>query len=386
MNGRPVHPHRIAFVTRNVELGALLYGNRRFGQKALADGRSVDFVGIEGVDEDARATLPHGARALAIGVRRFRQAPLALARYYDRDRPTAVFASGYVEGVSCVLASRISRHRPRIIVRSHVVSSIYLAIQQRLTDRHLLPIAMRILLRPPVRLVAVSNNGARDFETLLKYPVGSVSTLYDPVLPAANRTTGQFHHQWLSKDSIRLLLAVGRLAPEKDFPTLIRAFALVHRQDPTTRLLILGEGGERAKLTRLVAELQLQDAVELPGFVGDPETAYRRADLFVCSSAYEGLCNVIIEALAAGCPVVSIDCPVGPAEVLERGRHGQLVPVGDIDALANAILRAPSLPFDQEAAMARAMDFHIDRVWPEFARLAGVDERTDQEPPSSNSS
>ena len=362
----------VSFVTRNVELGALVYGNRRLAQKLLDEGHRTDFVAVETVHEDARASLPAGITTIALGCRRFRQAPLRLARYYRERRPVAVFASGYIEGLCCVLAAKMVRDPPRIIVRSHVVSSIYLRIQPKFVDRRLFRYFMRWLFRPPVRVVAVSDDGARDFEQLLNYREGSVSTLYDAVLPEANRTAGRLAHPWLEEKETRLLLSVGRLEPQKDFETLIRAFARVHAKDRSARLLILGEGSERPRLDRLVAELGLQEVVDLPGYVGDPETAYRKADLFICSSAYEGLCNVIIEALAAGCRVVSTDCPVGPAEVLERGRQGQLVPVGDVEALGDAMLRAPSLPFDKEAALKRAMDFHVDRVWPQFAELAGL--------------
>jgi glycosyltransferase involved in cell wall biosynthesis len=363
---------RISFVTRNVELGALLYGNRRFAAKALEQGYGVDFVGLEGIDPTASATLPEGSQTHALGLRRFRQGPFLLARYFREQKPTVVFVSGYVEGLCCALAARMMRRPPRIVVRSHVVSSHFLAIQDRFFDRTVLRFAMRRFFRPPVKIHAVSDDGARDFEALLGYPRGSVATLYDPVLPAANRIDGKFEHPWFAEPGLNLLLAVGRLESQKDFPTLIRAFATVHAKDSRARLLILGEGSERAKLSSMVEELSLGEFVDMPGFVGDPETAYRHATLFICSSAYEGLCNVIVEALAAGCPVVSTDCPVGPAEVLERGRHGQLVPVGDAGALAQAVLRAPSLAFDKEAAKRRAMDFHIDNVWPQFAKLAGL--------------
>ena len=129
---------------------------------------------------------------------------------------------------------------------------------------------------------------------------------------------------------------MGRLEPQKDFGLLIRAFARVHAEMPC-RLLILGDGSERDMLTALVAELGLGDSVQMPGFAPNPHAYVSRAALLVLSSRFESLANVVIEAMALGTPVVATDCPSGPAEALDRGRYGTLVPVGDVDRLAEAM-------------------------------------------------
>jgi len=149
---------------------------------------------------------------------------------------------------------------------------------------------------------------------------------------------------------------VGRLAVQKDFPTLLRAFARLRAARPA-RLMILGEGDRRSELEQLASALGISADVRLPGFVENPLAYMRRAAVFVLSSIYEGFGNVLVEALACGCPIVSTDCPGGPAEILEHGRFGRLVPVGDVAALGDALLATLAAPRESEALVARARDF-----------------------------
>jgi glycosyltransferase involved in cell wall biosynthesis len=161
-------------------------------------------------------------------------------------------------------------------------------------------------------------------------------------------------HPWLVPGAPPVILGVGRLSPQKDFATLIRAFRTVRARRPA-RLVILGEGEQRAELQALIAAEDLAADVALPGFEPNPLRYMRRAAMLALSSRHEGLPGALIEAMACGTPVVATDCPSGPAEVLENGRYGRLVPVGDADALANAIdatLDDPAPPAVAERAAA----------------------------------
>ena len=133
-----------------------------------------------------------------------------------------------------------------------------------------------------------------------------------------------------------MVIAVGRLVAVKDYPSLIRAFAVVRRKHDV-RLMILGEGEDRPQLESLIVELGLADCVALPGFEANPYAYMAWAALFVLSSISEALPTALIEAMAVGTPVVATDCKCGPREVLQDGRFGALVPVGDVAALAAAI-------------------------------------------------
>ncbi len=143
-------------------------------------------------------------------------------------------------------------------------------------------------------------------------------------------------HPWFSPGVAPVVLGVGRLTRQKNFGTLISAFARLRATKPA-RLIILGEGEERSHLENLVQERGLAGDVELPGFVQNPYAYMHRAAVFVLSSIWEGLPNSLIEALACGCPVVSTDCPGGPAEILDRGKYGHLVLPGDPESMAEAI-------------------------------------------------
>ena len=167
-----------------------------------------------------------------------------------------------------------------------------------------------------------------------------------------------------------MILGVGRLTQAKDFPTLIRAFALV-RKKRAARLMILGEGEERPKLEALVRELGLEREVTLPGFVDNPYKYMKRAAVFVLSSKWEGFGNVLVEAMALGTPVVSTDCPSGPAEILENGRWGRLVPVGDVYALAEAIIETLDEEHHPDVAN-RAKDFAVELAVEKYINVLGV--------------
>lgn len=160
------------------------------------------------------------------------------------------------------------------------------------------------------------------------------------------------------------ILAIGRLEPVKGFDTLIKAFDLISNRTDA-RLTILGEGRQRALLSQLIADRNLESRVELVGFVPDPSTYMLKSDLVVVASIHESFSNVLVEALAAGCRIVSTDCPYGPREILEDGSHGTLVPVGDVHALAEAILVQVTTPCDEvdlKARVHRAADFGVQVI------------------------
>ena len=173
-------------------------------------------------------------------------------------------------------------------------------------------------------------------------------------------------HPWFGDDGPPVILGAGRLAPQKDFPTLIEAFRRVSAAR-ACRLVILGEGRLRPQLEGQVRALGLEDWVSLPGWTENPYAFMSRAALFVLSSRHEGFPGVLVEALACGCPVVSTDCPAGPSEILED--PGLLAPVGDPEALSRIMRRALDRPVDKAALRARAARFSVERAVNEYDKL-----------------
>ncbi|PQJ97014.1 glycosyltransferase [Chromatium okenii] len=187
-------------------------------------------------------------------------------------------------------------------------------------------------------MVAVSHGVAEDLRQQFGLHTPPIRVLANPIISADLMTlaTQPCVHPWLQPNAPPVVLAIGGLRRVKDFPTLLAAFAqLIQQVD--ARLIILGEGRQRAKLERLAARLGITAQLALPGFVANPFPWLARARVLALSSRREGFGNVLIEALALGTPVVATDCPTGPREALGNGRWGKLVPVGDAAALANAL-------------------------------------------------
>lgn len=171
----------------------------------------------------------------------------------------------------------------------------------------------------------------------------------------------------------RLIMSIGRLGKEKGFDLLIRAFASIAAQSPEWDLIIVGDGPERDALSEKIARFDLSHRVFLPGRDPDAMGALRRADLFVLSSRFEGFPNALCEAMACGLPVISFDCPSGPADIIENGVDGLLVPPEDVKALADAMAALAGDPERRRAlgaaATAVADRFSVERIATEWERV-----------------
>jgi glycosyltransferase involved in cell wall biosynthesis len=271
----------------------------------------------------------------------------ALARYLRRARPAVLLSSATHINPAGALAWRLANVDTRLILRESNDAPAG-AIRARLAYASY---------KWADAIVAVSRGTAARVASGAAVPRERIVTIYNGIEMAdvLRQAELPLTHPWFSPGAPPVVLGVGRLAPQKDFPTLVRAFARVRAQRPA-RLLILGHG-DPAGLLRLAAQLGVADDVSCPGFVANPLQFMARAAVFVLSSAWEGLASVLVEALACGCPVVSTNCPSGPAEVLDDGAFGRLVPVGDDSALADAILSELATSRNPERLRARAAQF-----------------------------
>jgi glycosyltransferase involved in cell wall biosynthesis len=267
-----------------------------------------------------------------------------LVRYLRRERPAAMLSAMNHANIVAIAAKRLARSNVRLIVseRSHVSASMANARSLRARSiRHLI----RWLYPQADGIVAVSDGVAQDLASVIGFSSARIKVIPNPVVSARilDLSHRPVQHPWLLPGQPPVILSVGRLSEPKDFSLLVRAFARVRSQRPV-RLVILGEGEMRSSLEGLVAELALGADVLLPGFERNPLAWMRQCRLFVLSSAWEGLPNALIEAMACGVPVVATDCPSGPAEILENGKWGRLVPVGDEAQLAQAIIATLDSP------------------------------------------
>ncbi len=286
-----------------------------------------------------------------------------LARILRRERPAIVLSVLRYANLITILARDFSRSPVKVVINEqNLPSAEFKALGggtfKSLMLRHLYPRA---------DLVTAISAGIRD-ELTDDYHVSPERTrvIPNPIDLERVRRLSQvpLDHPWFNSP-IPVIVAIGRLHPQKDLPTLLCAVARVRLSHPC-RLIVLGEGPQRLELEQLVQDLDLSDAVLLPGFQANPYNYLARATLFTLSSIYEGFGNVLVEALALGVPIVATDCPVGPREIVDHERTALLTPVGDAEALASAIVRllndAKLRGRLARAGPIRAADFALPRV------------------------
>lgn len=286
--------------------------------------------------------MPSETRIIDLKAPRLSMSLPGLVQYLRQERPFAMLSADHYLNEIALLAKRIAGVPTRAIVAEHNQLSKTTRNASRLKGR-IAPIATRLLYPWADGIVAVSHGVAEDLAQTASLPRDRIQTIYNPVINPEMLANAKepVDHPWFASSEIPVILGVGKLEPQKDFPNLIHAFAKVRQSHPA-RLVILGWGPDRPELEALVKDLGLQDEIDLPGYVQNPYAYMARASTFVLSSAWEGLPTVLIEAMALGTPVVSTDCKSGPSEILANGKYGYLTPVGDSDALADAILQVLS--------------------------------------------
>lgn len=312
-------------------------------------------AGVRVTDLQSHTTLGSVLR-LASALRRLR--PQSLLSAFPHSNVAAVAARAW-SGVDC--ACVVSEHAPL----SHQIASHRSGWRYRV-----LPPLVRWAYRRADAVVAVSDGVRADLARLVG-PGLRLHTIANPVLDAAGLFSSASAapgstplHRWLQDPQLQVVLSVSRLSVEKDLPTLLHAFADLHRRQPHTRLLMAGDGPQRDALQALIHQLGLASVAALPGRIAGPRHWMARAAVFALASRFEGFGNVLVEALASNTPVVATDCPVGPREILAGGRWGALVPVGDWQAMADALAQA----LDQRGAPAGAQA-HVAR----FTDVAACD-------------
>jgi glycosyltransferase involved in cell wall biosynthesis len=330
---------RLAFFTPSLGGGGAERVVVTLASHYAAQGHTVDL--IASFHQEAYQSEVHPAvRMHYLHTHRRMLAAPRLAKALREIRPESLLAT--VNTFAAVLAQRLARIPTRVILRKATTPSIAFQVNETSAlKRAISETAMRWLYPRADAVVAVSKGVAQDLLNLMPQLKPKLTVIYNPVIDAAlyAKADAPVEHPWFQPNQPPVVLAAGRLVALKGYDTLLRAFARVRQQMPA-RLVILGEGPERSNLERLAAELGVAADVDMPGFDPNPFRYMRRAGVFVLSSRYEGLPNVLIQALACGCPVVSTDCPSGPWEILDGGRYGVLVPVDDVEAMARAIVRA----------------------------------------------
>jgi glycosyltransferase involved in cell wall biosynthesis len=315
----------------------------RLAKGFVARGIAVDMI-LGTASGALLKAVPPGIRVVDLGAGRVLAATPGLSRYLTRERVDILLTGKDHASVVGWWARKLSTSSTRVIATVHTPPTANIEGYAGLTGR-LLPHAVRFTLPRCDAVVAVSEAVAADLRRGLP-SLRRLTVIENPVLgpDIFEAAASPSQPEWLDESGrLPVVLFVGRLAPVKNLPMLIEGFARLQEQC-AARLVVVGDGPERIRLETMVRSLGLNDRVHFTGFVATPYPLIARASVLALTSDYEGLPTVLIEALALGTPVVATDCPGGTRALLQDGRLGALVPVGDRSALTAALLQAIERP------------------------------------------
>lgn len=299
-------------------------------------GVSVDLI-VGVMDGPLQNQIPHQVSLVPFNARRTLNVGPTLVKYLRQRRPPAMLTALNRANLMALWARKIACVPTRIVISERNSMSLEAQNGQSFKSR-IYPLLGRLFYAWADEIVAVSASTADDLAKQVHIARERITVIGNPIvtpLLQAKRNES-IAHPWFGPDQPPVILSVGRLSPQKDMQLLINAFAHLYPKHPA-RLMILGEGPLRPQLEELVRTFHLDDVVSLPGWVSNPIAYMRQSAVFVLCSRWEGLPGVLIEAMYAGVPVVATDAPGGAKEILQNGKYGTLVPVGDINSLADAL-------------------------------------------------
>lgn len=283
-----------------------------------------------------------------------------LTKYLKKESPDVLISTLTHVNLISIGAKIISKSSAKLLIRQ--------AINYRIPSNKVRLVLERNLFKRADHVIAVSNGVKDSLVEKLGIPDKKIRVIYNPVFKQEiiDKSKESVNHPFF-KENQKIILGVGRLSRQKDFTTLIKAFNRI--KTDSIKLIILGEGRDREELEKLLTEMGLEKYVSMPGFVENPYAYMAKADVFVLSSKIEGFANVLVEALSCGTNIVSTDCPSSPDEILEGGKYGRLVPVGDVEKLAEAIIASLANPLDKEILLNRARMFSAERAVEEYIKI-----------------
>ncbi|SFR99019.1 glycosyltransferase [Sphingomonas jatrophae] len=341
----------------------------RLARALAARGHDVELL----FGEAPQSGLPDmgGARLVILGCASVRQMVGPLCAYLRRAQPDVVFSSQDHLNGAMLLAAILTRSRAKIS-GSCRVNPFYTYSNRPFTRKWLFRQAMRAVMWRADALTCVSTAMIDEYRVFFRDPPHvTVHNLIDDA-PSRARIGEPVEHPWFTAKDRPIVVTAGTLSPRKGHGDLIAAFARLVEQKRDIRLVIFGEGPSRTELEAQVAALGIGDRVSMPGKVANPLRYFARADVFALTSHFEGLPNVLIEAMMCGCSLVATDCPSGSSEALGHGRYGRVVPVGDVPAIADAIGAQLDHPTDPALLEEGVRRFAEDTVIERHFALLGL--------------
>ncbi len=343
----------------------------------LASGFIQQEVNVDIVVADYRgdfiSKIPDEATVVDLDVERVLKSILPLREYLTHTEPDVLLSGHTHANIAAVIAGKTSISDTTIAIGIHNTYSLSKSGSKGFSSKVIQLLYPRLYSQAD-HVIAVSEGAKQDIVQNSTLKPNDVSVIYNPVVTKELYTEANqpVDHPWLNDDKINVVLGAGRLAEQKDFDTLIRAFEGVAEQNESARLLIVGTGSKEAQLRALLSELGLKDRVELVGYVDNLYAYMNAAGVFVLSSKWEGFGIVLVEAMATGTPVVSTDCPHGPNEILENGAYGELVDVGDVAEIGNSINITLTNEPELEQIENRASAFSVVSITEDYIQELGL--------------
>jgi glycosyltransferase involved in cell wall biosynthesis len=328
----------IAFFIPNFGDGGVERNAINLTREYVSRGHSVDIVTFH-AEQTMSSEIPEGAGFVDLGSGRTITATMSLRSYLRRVRPDVLISAQAHANVAAVLATKLSFTSTRLVLTERLAlqAAWDSAAKRGLKDR-MLPFFVRRFYPHANAVVANSAGTADQLAASTGLSRDSIDVIYNPAVWPGVEPAGQdaVDHPWFDSSQVPIICSVGRFTPQKDFATLLNSFAVL-RSRVESRLVIVGAGPLLASLERLSEDLGISEDVWFAGYQANPYKFISKSAVLVMSSIYEGFGNVLAEAQALGIPTVSTDCESGPREILLNGEAGRLVPVGDFNAIADAV-------------------------------------------------
>lgn len=339
-----------------------------FAEELLKLGFEVELV-VGTLDGAWRDAIPENLAVVDLGSRRMIHAILPLRRYIRARKPRIMFSTISHANVGALIAKILSGVRVSVVVRqSNTPLSEHTGSFGTWFVAHLIP----YLYPHADAILAVSQSVREELVEMNPKMAPRIKVVPTPVLSPSVYKRAQVvpKHTWYQRKDKPIIVSVGRLKPHKGMFELIEAFSML-KHEIDARLVILGEGDDRSRLEGLIDRLGLEDDIALLGFMDNPFSFMKHADLFVLASHFEGLPNVLIQALALGVPVVATDSPGGVRELLGDGKYGRLVPLHRREMLAQGMME--ELRKKESAVRESACLEQYDVHWATKQYMASVD-------------
>lgn len=358
--------YKICFFPGALKLGGVGKLTINLAKEMINQGHEVDFY-LTINEGEYLNQIPPGVH-LSAGKGGALKSIFSFASYLRKRKPDVVISSRDYLNFLCILITKTVSPKTKVIASVHVDYS-GMPKSEFSFNYKLMNLSLKKVYRWADNVIAVSKGVAKNFSYRHNFPLEQIDVIYNPTYdPESYKSEKAILYKDFIDTDNPIIIGVGRLTEQKNFRLLIKAFRKV-RESLDAKLIILGEGHLRNDLEVLIDELNLKPYVLLPGFVNNPIDYIKISDVYVMSSSWEGFGNVIVEAMGTGITVVSTDCPSGPAEILDYGKYGTLVPLDDIEKMSKAILNSINNPLEKKMIIKRAKSFSIENITREYLDL-----------------